>query len=222
MGEEGWLSERAARRTAGVAMSLLAGCWLAGWAVSRLGSSPGIPLDQTARTLGAGRLPVLDELADFLAMIGGEPLSVVLAVAVGIVVLLWRGLAEALAFGVASALSSGQVILLKSVVERPGPTVAFYEGLGSFPSGHVANAAVMAVFGGLLAGRRWAWGLGAGYVALMAVCRVVSGAHWFTDTIAGGAEGVGVALLVWSAASAARARFRRPGPRRGSSPPDRP
>jgi undecaprenyl-diphosphatase len=42
----------------------------------------------------------------------------------------------------------------------------------------------------------------------MAVCRIVSGAHWFTDTIAGAVEGAGVALLVWSLV---RAGLPRPG-----------
>jgi membrane-associated phospholipid phosphatase len=221
-GDDGWLSPSGLRRTTGVAITLLAGCWLAGWAVSELHSSPGIGLDEAARTLGSTRVPVLDELAAFLAAIGGEPLSILIAVAVGVTVLLWRGLAPALAFVLASLVSSGQVILMKWVVARPGPAVHFFQGVGSFPSGHVANAAVMAVFGGLLVRRGWAWGLGAAYVLVMAVSRVVTGAHWATDAIAGGAEGASVALLVWSLASEIARRSERGGSSDGSSPPGRP
>jgi undecaprenyl-diphosphatase len=101
------------------------------------------------------------------------------------------------------------VILMKSVVQRPGPVVAVFEGLGSFPSGHAANAAVIATVGGLLVRRPWAWSAGAGYVLLVAASRVVIGAHWLTDTIAGAVEGAAVALLVWGGWSVLRARAER-------------
>ena len=189
---------------------LLAGCWLAGVAVSRLGGVPGIPLDSAARSAAravAGRGPI-EAVSQVLAVVGEQPVSIVVAVALGVAIVVRWGLAPGLAFGLASAASAGQVIAMKAVVQRPGPVIAFFEGLGSFPSGHTANAAVIATFGGFLVRRRWARVAGALYVALVAASRVVLGAHWFTDTVVGAAEGAGVALLVLGIWSAIRRRRR--------------
>ena len=203
-----WLSARAARATIVTGAGLLAGCWLAGFAVSRLGGVPGIPLDSAARSLleplrAVGPVEVVSQM---LAVIGEQPVSIVVAVALGLAVVVRWGLAPGLAFGLASTVSAGQVIAMKAVVQRPGPVIAFFEGLGSFPSGHTANAAVIATFGGFLVRRRWMRVAGALYVALVAASRVVLGAHWFTDTVVGAAEGTGVALLVLGIWSAVRRR----------------
>jgi membrane-associated phospholipid phosphatase len=208
-----WLSRRTAKRTAVAAAGALAVCWLAGGAVSRLPASPALPLDAAARSMLVPLSTVgpLDALAQLLAVVGEQPVSIVVGVGVAVAVLIRWGLQAGLAVGLASALSAGQVILMKSVVQRPGPVTAFFEGLGSFPSGHAANAAVLATMGGLLIRRRWAWIAGAVYVALVAASRVVVGAHWFTDTVAGAVEGGAVALLIWSLWSAVRARRVRSG-----------
>jgi undecaprenyl-diphosphatase len=151
-------------------------------------------------------VPPIDAVAQFLAVIGEQPVSIVVAVGVAVAVVFRWGLQAGLAVGLASALSAGQVILMKSVVQRPGPVTAFFEGLGSFPSGHAANAAVLATLGGLLLRRRWAWTAGGVYVALVAGSRVVVGAHWFTDTVVGTIAGASVALLVWPGWSLVRGR----------------
>jgi undecaprenyl-diphosphatase len=202
-----WLSPRTARRTAAAAVGALGACWLAAAAVSRLPASPGLALDAAARSAlePLSAVGPIDAVAQVLAVVGEQPVSIVVGLAVAVAVLIRFGLQAALAVGVASALSAGHVILMKWVVQRPGPVTAFFEGLGSFPSGHAANAAVLATMGGLLLRRRWVWSAGAVYVALVALSRVVISAHWFTDTVVGAVAGAGVALLVWSAWSAARA-----------------
>jgi undecaprenyl-diphosphatase len=146
----------------------------------------------------------VEAAAQLLAVIGEQPVSIVIGAGVAVAVLVRWGLQAGIAVGLASMLSAGQVILMKSVVQRPGPVTAFFEGLGSFPSGHAANAAVLATLGGLLLRRRAAWVAGGTYVVLVALSRVVLGAHWFTDTVTGAVEGASVALLVWSAWSAMR------------------
>jgi len=201
-----WLSRRTARRTGAAAAGALGACWLAGAAVSRLPGSPGIPLDAAARSALEpwGSSGPMDVAARFLAVVGEQPVSIVVGVAAAVAVLLRWGLQPGLAVGLASAVSAGHVMLMKSVVQRPGPVTAFFEGLGSFPSGHTANAAVLATMGGLLLRRGWVWAAGAAYVALVAASRVVVGAHWLTDTVVGAVAGAAVALLVWSVWSAAR------------------
>ncbi len=201
-----WLTRGTAGRAGAAAAGALGACWLAGAAVSTLTTSPGIALDAAARAALEPLAAVgpIDAVARFLAVVGEQPVSIVVGAAAAIAVLLRWGLQAGLAVGLASALSAGDVILMKAVVQRPGPVTAFFEGLGSFPSGHAANAAVLATMGGLLLRRRWAWSAGAVYVALVAASPVVVGAHWFTDTVVGSVAGASVALLVWSAWSAAR------------------
>ena len=67
---------------------------------------------------------------------------------------------------------------------------------GSFPSGHVANAATIAVAFGVIFPHVWVWVLGAVYKALMAASRTYLGANWLSDTIGGLLVGAGVALLL--------------------------
>lgn len=205
-----WLAPRAARRAAVAGAAVLGGCWLAAAGVARLTARPGLPLDGAARAAlePLQRNPPVEVVSQVLAVVGEQPVSIAVAVVLGVAVAVRRRLSAGLAFGLASALSAGQVILMKSVVHRPGPVVAFFEGLGSFPSGHTANAAVIATVGGLLARRRWAWLAGGVYVVLVAASRIVLGAHWLTDTVVGAAEGAGLALLVWAAWSLVRSRIR--------------
>jgi undecaprenyl-diphosphatase len=76
--------------------------------------------------------------------------------------------------------------------------------LNSFPSGHMAITAALAVAVVLASPRLRAvlWA----YVAVVAFTRVMFGAHFPLDTVAGTALGVASALLVASAFAYARAR----------------
>lgn len=73
----------------------------------------------------------------------------------------------------------------------------------SFPSGHTANAAVALALSafGLLSNRAavWAkylWWVGAGWLVVVGVSRVVAGAHFLTDIAVGMAIGLGVVWVV--------------------------
>jgi undecaprenyl-diphosphatase len=79
---------------------------------------------------------------------------------------------------------------------------------GSFPSGHVANAATIAVALGVIVPRVWVWVLGAVYTVLMAISRTYLGAHWLSDTIGGLLVGAGVALVLWAVFAARLERER--------------
>jgi undecaprenyl-diphosphatase len=105
---------------------------------------------------------------------------------------------HALYFLVASAASAGLVQLLKAVFDRARPAdILVHVDAGSFPSGHVANAATIAVALGFILQRTWVWVAGVAYVVLMALSRTYLGAHWLSDTIGGALLGAAVALLVW-------------------------
>ena len=119
----------------------------------------------------------------------------------------------ALYFLVASIVSAGLVQLLKALLGRPRPEeMLVASDAGSFPSGHVANAATVAVALAFLLGRAWAWYAGVAWVILMALSRTYLGAHWVTDTIGGAVLGAAVALMLWAgfAARLGTESWRRP------------
>ncbi|HEV7957569.1 MAG: phosphoesterase PA-phosphatase [Microbacteriaceae bacterium] len=141
-----------------------------------------------------------DVPAQLMNTIGGGVVGVVV-VPIGIVVLLCllRRFWAALYFAVSSVLSAVLVQLLKGTFARPRPEdMLVAADLGSFPSGHVANAATMAVVLGFIVWRRWVWVAGAVYTVLMMISRTYLGAHWVSDTIGGLVLGAGVAVIIWA------------------------
>ena len=105
----------------------------------------------------------------------------------------------ALYYGIAALLSVGVVQLLKAVFDRPRPEeLLVVTDAGSFPSGHVANAATMAVVLAIILNRWWVWFAGIAFIVLMALSRTYLGAHWLSDTVGGALIGVGIAVIVWA------------------------
>jgi len=105
----------------------------------------------------------------------------------------------ALFFLIASVVSAGVVQILKNTVDRPRPEqILVTADFGSFPSGHTANAATIAVVLALIVNRWWMWPVGAAYTACMLLSRNYLGAHWLTDTVGGLVLGAAVALIVWA------------------------
>jgi undecaprenyl-diphosphatase len=115
--------------------------------------------------------------------------------------LLWRRRWAATYFAVAALASVALVQLLKAMIGRPRPPeidMLVHPDFGSFPSGHSANAALIATTLGIIFGRAWIWAAGAVYTAGMMLSRTYVGAHWISDTVGGMLVGAGVAVIVWA------------------------
>ena len=146
------------------------------------------------------RVPYLEVPALFLNFIGGGwvanslvPLGMIA------VLLVLRMPWAALYFAIALLTSVAVVQGLKAVFGRPRPEeMLVASDFGSFPSGHVANAATIAVALAIIFARTWVWVAGAAYVAAMAWSRTYLGVHWLSDTIGGALIGAGVAVIVWA------------------------
>ncbi len=104
---------------------------------------------------------------------------------------------SALFFIVAEAASAGVVQILKSLFSRTRPEdMLVISDHGSFPSGHVANAATLAALAFVLFPRGWGAIIGAGWVFLMGFSRTYLHAHWLTDTVGGTLIGIGTVLVL--------------------------
>lgn len=138
--------------------------------------------------------------AQLMNAVGGGLFGVIILPAAVIVLLLvMRRKWAALFFAAASVVSAGLVQLLKNVFARPRPEdMLVTADIGSFPSGHVANAATMAVVLGFILQRTWIWIAGLAYAILMMLSRTYLGAHWVSDTIGGLVLGAGVAVILWA------------------------
>ncbi|MDZ8200066.1 phosphatase PAP2 family protein [Microbacterium sp. SSW1-59] len=112
-------------------------------------------------------------------------------------------------FLAAEAASAVLVQVLKSTFGRARPTeILVMSDYGSYPSGHVANAATLAVCAVVIFPRLAVAIVGAGWVLLMAFSRTYLHAHWLTDTVGGALVGVGAALVVAAAMAVPLAKDR--------------
>ena len=119
---------------------------------------------------------------------------------------------------IAEAVSAALVQLLKHLFGRARPTeILIMSDYGSYPSGHVANAATIAVCAVVLFPRLVVALVGAAWILLMAFSRTYLHAHWLSDTVGGALVGIGAALVVAAVFSVPLARERRLVASRGSA-----
>jgi undecaprenyl-diphosphatase len=146
------------------------------------------------------RVPVFTALALAFNWIGGAIGGIVIVPLVIIAgLLIWRRPWAALYFLCAEIASAVVVLVMKNLIGRPRPTdILVTADVGSFPSGHSANAALIATTLGIIFWRTWVWIVGAAYTLLMMLSRTYLGAHWISDTIGGMLVGVGLAVVIWA------------------------
>jgi membrane-associated phospholipid phosphatase len=144
------------------------------------------------------RIPALTSIALVFNALGGGIIAILIAPLVIIAALLvWRRPWAALYFTISVILSAGIVQLLKGLFSRPRPLdILVHPDFGSFPSGHSANAAVVAAVLAIVFRRTWIWAAGAVYAVAMMLSRTYLGAHWISDTVGGFLIGAGVAVIV--------------------------
>ncbi|WP_241978369.1 phosphatase PAP2 family protein [Cryobacterium sp. Hz9] len=150
------------------------------------------------------RSPIWEIPSLFMNALGGGLFGVlVVPLVITLVIVLIKRPWAAGYYLVATVLSAGCVQLLKQAFGRARPEdILVTSDFGSFPSGHVANAATMAVCLAIIFPRLWVALAGAAYTILMLLSRTYLGAHWLTDTIGGLLLGAGVAIVLWAPVAA--------------------
>ncbi|MCR2810339.1 MULTISPECIES: phosphatase PAP2 family protein [unclassified Microbacterium] len=140
----------------------------------------------------------LDGFSRVMNFLGGTWFGVlVVPIGCAIALILLRRAWSAAFFLTAEAASAGAVQVLKHLFGRARPEdIIIISDYGSFPSGHVANAATLATVAVLLFPRLWVLLVGIAWVLLMALSRTALHAHWLSDTLGGALIGVGVVLIV--------------------------
>ncbi|MDR7111128.1 undecaprenyl-diphosphatase [Microbacterium trichothecenolyticum] len=181
---------------------------LLGWWIFARGDEP-FAID-TAWNLLVAELwhPVLTGFSQVMDFVGGGWFSV-LAVPIGgaIALIVLRRPWAAAYFLAAEAVSAAGVQVLKHLFGRVRPEdILVISDYGSYPSGHVANAATIAVAAVVIFPRVWVGVVGAAWVVLMAFSRTYLHAHWLSDTVGGALLGAGAALLVAAAFAVPMAR----------------
>jgi membrane-associated phospholipid phosphatase len=108
---------------------------------------------------------------------------------------------------------------LKSIFGRVRPEeMLVISDHGSYPSGHTANAAVIATVAVIVFPRVWVALIGFAWVLLMAFSRTQVHAHWLSDTFGAATVGVATTLLVAAALTVPLTRERDRHARLGWAP----
>lgn len=190
----------------GGSLTVLA-CLLGWWVFSRGDEPFAIDLGWNA-FVAAMFNPVFSAFSYFMDWAGGGWVAVLVVPLGGalVLVLLKRPWAAAY-FIAAEAVSAGGVQVLKHLFGRVRPEdIVVIADYGSYPSGHVANAATIAVAVYIIFPRVWIAILGGIWIILMAFSRTYLHAHWLSDTLGGALIGAGTALLVAAAFAVPMAR----------------
>lgn len=151
-------------------------------------------------TISTYRTDWMLSFALILNDIGGGWIAILLVPLLLIVALLIARRWQAAVFAaVAFLVSAGAVQLLKNLFGRARPEdMIVASDFGSFPSGHAANAATIAMVLWLVFPRVWTAILGVAWVVAMAISRTLLSVHWATDTLGGALVGAGVVLVLGS------------------------
>ncbi|MEV4668214.1 phosphatase PAP2 family protein [Microbacterium sp. LWO12-1.2] len=149
-------------------------------------------------TIAANRADWMLAVAHLTNEVGGGWIAIfVVPLLVIVAFLLARRWRTAVFAAICFAASAGAVQLLKQLFGRARPEdMLVISDFGSFPSGHTANAATIALVLWLVFPRVWIAIAGALWILVMALSRTVLSVHWATDTLGGALVGAGVVLVL--------------------------
>ncbi len=165
--------------------------------------SNGMPLWLDTRwvnELDQNRAPVWEALSLLMNALGGGLLATIIVPGgiVAVLLVMKRPWAAGYFLG-ASIFTGAAVQLLKHLFGRARPgSLTVNVDFGSFPSGHVANAAIISTALALIVPRLWVWAAGSVYTVVMMISRTYLGAHWLSDTIGGLMLAIGVGVVMWA------------------------
>lgn len=130
----------------------------------------------------------------------GDRIVLAAVTLLGILILLLRG--SYLSAGLLALAGASEVVVvqgLKLLFARPRPGFGISEATASFPSGHATGTAMVFMLLAVLLferhrkARPWAEGIAIGLALVVGFTRLVIGAHWPTDVVAGWGLGWGLA-----------------------------
>jgi len=192
-------------------IGLLAGVALIGLIIALFGGAhggtpPWQAIDQWWRDVIGGRpgdeLLLVSQAFDWLGHAPGAFAPLLVPMAVLLVLRHWRSALYVLSsYILMSLLTQG----VKKLVGRARPLDPLVDAglldFGSFPSGHAATIGMLlivvaAVVTPSLWRKLW-WVVGGLFVAGMLWQRIMVGAHWASDAVAGAAVGAAAALIAW-------------------------
>lgn len=141
------------------------------------------------------------EVARFLSTVGGGWIATWLApILLAVAALLIRGWRTALVVPIMLLTSTLAVQAAKALVGRERPAdMLVTSDIGSFPSGHTANAATIAIALVLILPRVVALVVGIAWTVAMALSRTVLSVHWLSDTVGGALLAATIGLVVIAA-----------------------
>lgn len=185
-------------------------CLLGWWIFSRGDAPFAVDVAWNTAVAQIGH-PVLLGFSRVMNWVGGGWFGVlVVPIGAAIALIVLRRPWAAAYFLAAEAASAAGVQVLKHLFGRVRPEdILVVSDYGSYPSGHVANAATIAVAAVVIFPRAWVAVAGAAWVVLMAFSRTYLHAHWLSDTLGGALMGAGAALLVAAAFAVPMAREQR-------------
>ena len=198
-------SERV-RAVFGLVLIALA-CGLGAWVFFR-GPSPFAVDVWWNQLFAAAPLQPLLALAYVMNQVGGYITAILIVPLGGALALFLIGRRWAAVYFLAASVGSALLVqVLKHTFGRARPEdILVLADYGSFPSGHTANAATIAVVAAIVFPTVWVRVAGAAWILLMAFSRTYLHAHWLSDTVGGALVGAGAALVLAAAFSRLRAR----------------